>query len=34
MNWFDWLRLALGIPAGLAAVGLLAVLIDDIKRNH
>jgi hypothetical protein len=33
MNWFDWLRLALGIPAGLAAVGLFAVLIADIKKN-
>lgn len=33
MDWFDWLRLALGIPTGLAVVGLLAVLINDIKDH-
>ena len=33
MTWFDWFRIALGIPAGLAAVGLFAVLVDDIKKN-
>lgn len=31
MSWFDWIRLALAIPAGLACVGLVAVLIGDIK---
>jgi hypothetical protein len=33
MTWFDWFRLALGIPTGLAVVGLFAVLINDIKDN-
>ncbi len=33
MTWFDWFRLALGIPATLAVLGLLAVLIDDNKDN-
>jgi hypothetical protein len=34
MHWFDWLRIALAVPAALAVVGLLAVLIDDIKHNR
>jgi hypothetical protein len=34
MNWFDWLRIALIVPTSLAVVGLLAVLINDIKRNR
>jgi hypothetical protein len=33
MNWFDWLRIALGIPAALAAVGLFAVLVNDIRQK-
>jgi hypothetical protein len=33
MNWFDWFRLALVIPTTLAVVGLLAVLINDLKDN-
>lgn len=33
MTWFDWLRLALAIPVGLAFVGLVAILVDDIKHN-
>ena len=33
MNWFDWFRLAIGIPAAIAVVGLLTVLITDIKQN-
>jgi hypothetical protein len=33
MNWFDWLRIALIVPTSLAVVGLLAVLINDIKDN-
>jgi hypothetical protein len=33
MNWFNWLRLALVIPTTLAVVGLLAVLINDLKDN-
>jgi hypothetical protein len=33
MNWFDWVRIALIVPASLAVVGLLAVLIDDIRKN-
>ena len=31
MSWFDWIRIALGIPVGLALVGLVAILVDDIK---
>ncbi len=34
MNWFDWLRIALIVPTTLAVVGLLAVLINDIKDNR
>jgi hypothetical protein len=33
MNWFDWVRIALIVPASLAVVGLFAVLIDDIRKN-
>jgi hypothetical protein len=33
MNWFDWLRIALVVPATIAVVGLIAVLINDIKDN-
>lgn len=33
MNWFDWLRIAFIAPAVLAVIGLLAVLISDIKQN-
>jgi hypothetical protein len=33
MNWFDWLRIAFIVPTGLAVIGLLAVLISDIKQN-
>jgi len=33
MNWFDWLRIALVIPSSLAVIGLLIVLIADIKQN-
>jgi hypothetical protein len=33
MTWFDWIRLVLAIPVGLAFVGLVAILLDDIKRN-
>lgn len=31
MSWFNWVRLALAIPASIACVGLIAVLIADIK---
>jgi hypothetical protein len=34
MNWFDWVRIALIVPTSLAVVGLLAVLINEIKENH
>ena len=33
MNWFDWLRIALVVPTTIAVVGLIAVLINDIKDN-
>jgi hypothetical protein len=33
MNWFDWLRIALIVPTTIAVVGLIAVLINDIKDN-
>jgi hypothetical protein len=33
MTLFDWFRIALGVPVGLAAVGLFAVLVDDIRNN-
>jgi hypothetical protein len=33
MNWFDWLRIVLIVPTTLAVIGLLAVLISDIKQN-
>jgi hypothetical protein len=33
MNWFDWLRIALVVPATLAVIGLILVLVDDIKQN-
>jgi len=33
MTWFDWIRIALAIPLGLAAVTLFAVLVDDIRNN-
>lgn len=33
MNWFDWLRVALFVPATVAAIGLFVVLIADIKQN-
>jgi len=33
MTWFDWFRIALGIPTVVVIVGLLAVLIADIKQN-
>jgi hypothetical protein len=33
MNWFDWLRIALIVPTSLAVVGLVVVLIADIKQN-
>jgi hypothetical protein len=34
MNWFDWLRIALIVPTTIALIGLLAVLVDDIKTNR
>jgi hypothetical protein len=34
MNWFDWLRIALIVPTTIAVVGLIAVLINDIKDNR
>jgi hypothetical protein len=33
MTWFDWFRVALFVPASLAVIGLLLVLIADIKQN-
>ena len=33
MNWFDCLRVALFVPAAVSAIGLLVVLIADIKQN-
>ena len=33
MTWFDWFRIALGIPTAIALIGLLTVLIADIKQN-
>jgi hypothetical protein len=33
MTWFDWFRIALGIPAAIAVIVLLTVLIADIKQN-
>jgi hypothetical protein len=33
MTWFDWLRVVLFVPASLAVIGLLLVLIADIKQN-
>ena len=33
MTWFDYIRIALAIPLGLAVVVLFAVLVDDIKNN-
>jgi transcriptional regulator with XRE-family HTH domain len=30
---FDWLRVALFVPSSLAIIGLLVVLIADIKQN-
>ena len=33
MNWFDWVRIALVVPTSLAVVGLLALLVFDIKQN-
>jgi hypothetical protein len=33
MNWFDWVRIALIVPTSLAVIGLLAVLVSDIKQN-
>jgi hypothetical protein len=33
MNWFDWFRLALAVPTTIAIIGLLTVLIADIKQN-
>jgi len=33
MTWFDWLRVALFVPSSLAVIGLLIVLIADIKQN-
>ena len=33
MNWFDIVRLVIGIPVALIAVSLLLVLVSDIKQN-
>lgn len=31
MTLFDWIRIALGVPLGLALIGLIFVLVEDIK---
>ena len=33
MNWFDIVRLVIGIPVALIAVSLLLLLVADIKQN-
>jgi hypothetical protein len=33
MNWFDIVRLVIGIPLALIAVSLFLVLVSDIKQN-
>ena len=33
MNWFDIVRLVIGIPVALIAVSLFLVLVSDIKQN-
>ena len=34
MDWFDWLRIVLGVPAAIAVIGLFTVLVNDIKYNR
>jgi len=33
MNWFDIVRLVIGIPVALIAVSLFLLLVVDIKQN-
>jgi hypothetical protein len=33
MNWFDIIRLVIGIPIALIAVSLFLLLVADIKQN-
>ena len=33
MSSFDWFRVALAIPISLSVIGLLIVLINDIKQK-
>jgi len=33
MNWFDIVRLVIGIPVALIAVSLFLVLVSDIKSK-
>jgi hypothetical protein len=33
MNWFDIVRLVIGIPVALIAVSLFLLLVTDIKQN-
>jgi hypothetical protein len=33
MNWFDIVRLVIGIPVALIAVSLFLLLVSDIKQN-
>jgi hypothetical protein len=33
MNWFDIVRLVIGIPVALIAVSLFLLLVADIKQN-
>ena len=33
MNWFDIVRLVIGIPVAFIAVSLFLLLVADIKQN-
>jgi hypothetical protein len=33
MNWFDIVRLVIGIPVALIAISLFLLLVADIKKN-